>query len=442
MSRKQRKEENKHKKKHKVLKVILTILIIILVMIGGFVSYSTYVNGWGWQGLLATVMGHNQETVEELDEFKVLLLGVSTDLGAQLTDTIMVASYNPKTQNAVLLSIPRDTFVGKSKTSANSYDKINALYQKGVDKTLNAVNEITGLDIEYYAVIDNQALIKTVDAIGGVEFDVPIKMKYDDPTQNLHINLQPGLQLINGEKAEQLLRFRHNNNGTSYSSEYGDNDLGRMRTQREFISATVKQTLQLKNVTKLKSLLDILYENVETNVKLSDVKDYIPYAMDFQMENLNTGVVPGAPAMINNLSFFEYSKSKTQELVQELFSTNGETTESEGKTNTENNSTNKTTLTKIPTSEAAKIKIELLNGSGDSKVLTEATNILKKKGYNIYKTGTTSTSTKTSIIINTEVKDEIITNIKELLDTGTVTNAATSSQSKTDITIILGKDYK
>lgn len=442
MSRKQRKEENKHKKKHKVLKVILTILIIILVMIGGFVSYSTYVNGWGWQGLLATVMGHNQETVEELDEFKVLLLGVSTDLGAQLTDTIMVASYNPKTQNAVLLSIPRDTFVGKSKTSANSYDKINALYQKGVDKTLNAVNEITGLDIEYYAVIDNQALIKTVDAIGGVEFDVPIKMKYDDPTQNLHINLQPGLQLINGEKAEQLLRFRHNNNGTSYSSEYGDNDLGRMRTQREFISATVKQTLQLKNVTKLKSLLDIVYENVETNVKLSDVKDYIPYAMDFQMENLNTGVVPGAPAMINNLSFFEYSKSKTQELVQELFSTNGETTESEGKTNTENNSTNKTTLTKIPTSEAAKIKIELLNGSGDSKVLTEATNILKKKGYNIYKTGTTSTSTKTSIIINTEVKDEIITNIKELLDTGTVTNAATSSQSKTDITIILGKDYK
>ena len=442
MSRKQRKEENKHKKKHKVLKVILTILIIILVMIGGFVSYSTYVNGWGWQGLLATVMGHNQETVEELDEFKVLLLGVSTDLGAQLTDTIMVASYNPKTQNAVLLSIPRDTFVGKSKTSANAYDKINALYQKGVDKTLNAVNEITGLDIEYYAVIDNQALIKTVDAIGGVEFDVPIKMKYDDPTQNLHINLQPGLQLINGEKAEQLLRFRHNNNGTSYSSEYGDNDLGRMRTQREFISATVKQTLQLKNVTKLKSLLDIVYENVETNVKLSDVKDYIPYAMDFQMENLNTGVVPGAPAMINNLSFFEYSKSKTQELVQELFSTNGETTESEGKTNTENNSTNKTTLTKIPTSEAAKIKIELLNGSGDSKVLTEATNILKKKGYNIYKTGTTSTSTKTSIIINTEVKDEIITNIKELLDTGTVTNAATSSQSKTDITIILGKDYK
>ena len=456
MSRRQRIEEKKHKKKHKVLRVILAILVIILVMIGGFVSYSTLVNGWGWQGMLATMMGHNQETVEQLDEFRVLLLGVSTDLGAKLTDTIMVASYNPKTQRAALLSVPRDTFVGKSKTSANSYDKINALYQKGPEKTLAAVNEITGLNIEYYAVIDNQALIKVVDEIGGVEFDVPIKMKYDDPTQNLHINLQPGLQTIDGEKAEQLLRFRHNNNGTSYSSEYGDNDLGRMRTQREFITATVKQTLQLKNATKLGKLLDIVYENVETNVKLSDVKDYLPYAIEFNMENLKTGAVPGTPAMINSISFFEYSKTKTKELIEELFYSDGEESEtdesaktssssssySSSKLDDEDSTTTVTTTTKISTSEAAKIKIELLNGSGNSKALTDATYVLKKKGYNIYKTGTTSTSSKTSIVVNEEVKDDILTNIQELLETGTITKSATSSQSTTDITIILGKDYK
>lgn len=458
MSRRQRIEEKKHKKKHRVLKGILAFLLIILVMIGGFVSYSTYTNGWGWQGMLATMMGHNQDTIEQLDEFRVLLLGVSTDLGAKLTDTIMVASYNPKTQSAALLSIPRDTFVGKSKTSANSYDKINALFQKGPEKTLAAVNEITGLDIEYYAVIDNDALIKVVDEIGGVEFDVPIKMKYDDPTQNLHINLQPGLQTIDGKKAEQLLRFRHNNNGTSYSSEYGDNDIGRMRTQREFITATVKQTLQLKNATKLGKLLDIVYENVETNVKLSDVKDYLPYALEFNMENLKTGAVPGAPTMINNLSFFEYSKTKTKELIDELFYSDGEDSEtgesiktgvdsssssqSSSKTDDKDSKTTSNTTSKISTSEAAKIKIELLNGSGNSKALTDATYILKKKGYNISKTGTTSTSTKTSIIVNDEIKDDILTNIQELLETGSIINSATSSQSKTDITIILGKDFK
>ncbi|MBR3163152.1 MAG: LCP family protein [Clostridia bacterium] len=441
MSRKERNEEKKHKKKHKVLKVILAILLIILVSIGGFVSYSTYVNGWGWQGLLATMMGHNQETVKELEELKVLLLGVSTDIDSKLTDTIMVASYNPKTQSAVLLSVPRDTFVGKSKTSANSYDKINALYQKGPEKTLEAVNEITGLDIKYYAVIDNQALIKTVDEIGGVEFDVPIKMKYDDPSQDLHINLQPGLQKIDGEKAEQLLRFRHNNNGTSYSSEYGDNDIGRMRTQREFISETIKQTLQLKNVMKLGNLAEIVYENVETNVKLSDVKDYLPYAVEFNIENLKTGAVPGAPTMINKLSFFEYNKSETKKLIEELFDADGDDSASTSNTSSSSTSESSTT-TKIPTSEAAKVKIELLNGSGNSKLLTEATNLLKKKGYNVYKTGTTASSSKTSIVVNSDVKEDVLNNIKELLDTGTVTNSATSSQSKTDLTIILGKDYK
>ena len=440
MNRKQRNEENKHKKKHKFLKVVLTILIIILVMIAGFVSYSTYVNGWGWKGLLATMMGHNQETVKELGEFKILLMGVSTDIDSQLTDTIIVASYNPKTQSAALLSVPRDTFVGKSKTSANSYDKINALYQKGPEKTIEAVNEITGLGIKYYAVIDNQALIKTVDAIGGVEFDVPIKMKYDDPSQDLHIDLEPGLQKIDGEKAEQLLRFRHNNNGTSYSSEYGDNDLGRMRTQREFITETAKQTLQFKNATKLKNLLDIVYENVQTNVKLSDVKDYIPYAIEFNMENLKTGAIPGTTAMINKLSFFEYNKNETKKVIEELFGTDGETSSTSSSSSESNKKT--TTTTKIPTSEASKTKIELLNGSGNSKVLTDATNILKKNGYNVYKTGTTSTSSKTSIIVNQEVKEDVLTNIKELLDVGTITNSATSAQSKTDITIILGKDYK
>ena len=65
----------------------------------------------------------------------------------------MIASYNPKTQKATLLSIPRDTFIGKNKNTATSYDKINALYQSSPEKTLAAVNKITGLNIKYYVVI-------------------------------------------------------------------------------------------------------------------------------------------------------------------------------------------------------------------------------------------------------------------------------------------------
>ena len=86
--------------------------------------------------------------------------------------------------------------------------KINALYTKGIDRILAKVNELTGLDLKYYMVVDNEALIKLVDVIGGVEFDVPINMNYHDDTQGLSIELSKGLQVLDGNHAEQLLRFR------------------------------------------------------------------------------------------------------------------------------------------------------------------------------------------------------------------------------------------
>ena len=116
--------------------------------------------------------------------------------------------------------------------NAKPKDKINSIYsEKNPDKILSKINELTGLNIQYYVTIDNNALIKLVDILGGIEYDVPIDMNYDDKTQNLHIHLKKGVQLIDGKKAEMLLRFRHNNNGTSYSNEYGDNDFGRMKTR-------------------------------------------------------------------------------------------------------------------------------------------------------------------------------------------------------------------
>ncbi len=162
------------------------------------------------------------------------MLGQNNDLGQTLTDTIMVLGYNPETQEAFTISIPRDTFVGQNISLAKAQDRINSIYKKkSPEKILNKVSELTGLDIKYYVTVNNEALIKLVDIIGGVEFDVPIDMNYDDKTQNLHIHLNKGVQKIDGKKAEQLLRFRHNNNGTSYSYEYGDNDFGRMKTRKK-----------------------------------------------------------------------------------------------------------------------------------------------------------------------------------------------------------------
>ena len=137
---------------------------------------------------------------------------------------------------------------GKNLASATPNDKINCIYsEKDPDRILSKVKELTGLPIDYYIKIDNTALIKLVDILGGVEFDVPIEMNYDDKSQNLHIHLKKGVQTIDGEKAEQLLRFRHNNNGTSYSKEYGDNDFGRMKTRKKFYFSSFKSNIKSKN---------------------------------------------------------------------------------------------------------------------------------------------------------------------------------------------------
>lgn len=438
-NRNQEKKNSKNKKKHRILKAFLVIILILIALIGGFVGYSVYKNGWGVKSLIQTAMGQSEKKLQNLEPFTVLLLGVSEDISSKLSDTIIVASYNPKTQKATLLSIPRDTFIGTNKNKANSYDKINALYQKNPEKTLNTVNKITGLNIKYYAVISNNALVEVVDTIGGVEFDVPIDMNYDDSSQKLSIHLKKGMQKLNGEQAEGLVRFRHNNNNTSYPSSYGDNDLGRMRTQREFLKEVAKQTIKLKNITKIGSFVDILKENVTTNItNWSLIKDYIPYAIDFNTENLEMANIPGTTGSLgpNNLSFFIYDKSATEKMIKELFEKQNGT----GNVGESNSSTSNIT-TSSKNTENAKIKIEILNGSGDSVLLTKATKALKNEGYNVYKTGTTTPTAKTAIVNKTAVPVKITDEIKDLLGVGAISSNTTSS-STVDVRVVLGKDYK
>ena len=447
-----KKEKKKTKKKNKVLRVLLIILLMIILFIAGFVGYSTYKNGWGVKGMIQTAMGQDEKKLAELDPLTVLIMGVSEDISSKLTDTIMIASYNPKTQKATLLSIPRDTFIGKNKNTATSYDKINALYQSSPEKTLAAVNKITGLDIKYYVVISNNALVQLVDEIGGVEFDVPIDMNYDDSSQNLAIHLKKGKQKLNGEQAEGLVRFRKNKNGTSYPASYGDNDLGRMRTQREFITEVAKQTLQLKNITKIGSFVDIVKQNVTTNIKnWSTITDYVAYAVDFNTENIKTASIPGEAGYYNKLSFFIHDQKETDKLVKELFEEQNGTAEendnplnttNETNTNSSTNTTsNKTTTESSANTEKSNIKIELLNGSGDKTLLNQATKALKAEGYNVYKTGTTTTTTKTTIVNKTAVKNDIVDDIKSVLGVGNISSSV-SSTSTVDIRIVIGKDYK
>ena len=442
---KDKKNRYAKKRKKKIGKKVLIFIIIILLLGIGWFTYRTIRNGGGISGMLATVVGHNENTKKDLKEIKVLILGVSTDTDAELTDTIMIASYNPNTQKANLLSIPRDTFTGKNPKKAVASQKINSLYNinKTPDKTLAAVNELTGLDIKYYVVVKTEALIKLVDAIGGVKFNVPMRMKYTDTSQNLVIDLEEGEQLIDGNKAEQLLRFRHNDyqkgvGMTSYPSEYGDNDFGRMRTQRDFIISTLKQTLKPSNIFKIVQILEIANENVDTNLELSFVKDYIPYAVELDTENITSATLPGTTPDVsttNGVSVFVADKKASKELIQSMFY--ADVTE-ENEDNTISNNT--TSISTTTTQTAEDISIELLNGSGDNSKIEKAKKLLEEAGYNVKKTGKTSSIAQTIITNKKDVTDENLKNIKQVLGKGNISTNK-SSTSLVDVTIIIGKDF-
>lgn len=315
--KKLKKEQKKSGIKRFLLRLFFIILILVIV-IGTLFYKKTQENGGGIKGALITVLGLTVEKVEELDTINVLLLGISEDIDSKLTDTIILCSYNPQNQFASMISIPRDTFVGKNESTAKGTDKINSLYNRNPEKLLNTVSTITGIDVNYYAVVNTQALIEIVDIIGGVRFEVPIDMDYDDPTQDLHIHLKKGIQEIDGEEAEQLLRFRHNNDGSSYPANYGDNDFGRMKTQRNFITETIKQTITFKNVLKAKEITDTIFKNIETNLILEDLLPYIPTAIEFDVNDIVSNQLPGNSKKCNDLWFFVYDKKETKKLVNSL----------------------------------------------------------------------------------------------------------------------------
>ena len=473
MKKEMQAKENMKKKKKKLkikrfFRFIFLIILIAIIIYG--ISFAIKMNKHKaameegeveYDPLSAIALGIDPDKLKEVGRLNVLVVGESDanqglpDPAYFLADTIMVVSYNPQTQQAAILSIPRDTYVGKNKANASASDKINCAYRNKtkMENLLNAVNDLTGLEIDKYVTVDTAAIREIVDAVGGITFNVPIDMDYDDDSQDLYIHLQAGEQLLDGEKAEHLLRFRHNNDMTSYDSEYGDNDFGRMRTQREFIQEAAKQILKIENAPKAVNLMEIVFKNVETNIDMDTMKYYIPYVFKFNPENIQSDYVPGASQKLNGVWLYIADKAETKQVVEDLFTDRQYVEEEQEETTQEANNTQdaqtqqkqeeKKTETKeeqkTETKQGKGITIEVLNGTGKKDNLSKVCDKLKEAGYDVTKMGETSV-TESTMIINRTKKDSSISNdIKGLINTGSVTSG--SDNSKVDFTIILGNDY-
>ncbi len=271
----------------------------------------TFVLGFG--GLF--LGGDDSGIVEPVDKEtgKVNALVVGVDSTASLTDTIMVVSYDLDNNSINVLSIPRDTrmYVG------SRYQKINTAYsiskggkKNGINGTIDAVTRLTGIPINYYAEFSFDAFRETIDALGGVYVDVPQNMKYTDPAQDLYINLQKGYQLLDGEKAEQFVRFRR----------YPMGDIDRVAAQQTFIKAVAEQKLNASIIPRLPELFKALQKNLKTNITASVVARYVSNLSDLTGDSVHMHALPGESNSTDyGASYWIADMSQLKMLIEQTF---------------------------------------------------------------------------------------------------------------------------
>ncbi len=251
-------------------------------------------------------------------KFNVLILGVDED-GVR-ADTIMIFSVDNINKTVKVLSIPRDTRItlntGKSM-------KINScLGFKSREKfMIETVKTVTKMPIHYYCEVNFEGFIKIIDILGGVDYNVPHDMNYDDPVQDLHIHLKKGMQHLDGQAAHDFVRFRHNNKSEDVYAPgvYYQGDIGRISAQQDFLAELFRQKMQPQYLLKAPELINAAYSNVKTNFTIASALDFVSILNSAESTDLESFVLPGEGKYVGNVSYYIYSPSETKKLVLEEF---------------------------------------------------------------------------------------------------------------------------
>lgn len=214
---------------------------------------------------------------ESMERMNLLILGLDSRGNERgRADTIMIAGFNPERDEITLLSIPRDTRV-KVK---GAWEKINAAYFYGGEElTQQSLEDFLGIKIDHYAILDFKGFEQLVDIVGGIEVDVPVRMYYPEEG----IDLEPGLQTLNGRQALGYARYRYT----------ADGDIGRAKRQQQVVQLLMEKLLRLRNVVKLPQLVKALAENVETDIPASQMLSLAKAAQQANEKPVNAMVLPG-----------------------------------------------------------------------------------------------------------------------------------------------------
>lgn len=252
-----------------------------------------------------------QELLVARDKAMILIMGVDTredDIGR--SDTMMVAAVDPKKKQASLLSVPRDTRVH---IDGYGYEKINAAFLLGGRQLAQrTVEDFLGTPIDHYVMVNNRAFKRVIDAIGGIDIDVEMRMEYEDPWDDdggLVIDLYPGFQHLDGKEAIGYVRYRDE-----------EGDIGRIARQQKFVRAVMEKITSPAIITDLPGIASVVYDNIETDMSLRQLLELAGAFKEAKSQGLKAEMIPGEPYdnPEDGLNYWVPSIYTTREMVAEV----------------------------------------------------------------------------------------------------------------------------
>lgn len=305
------------KRKSKILKRILLVVILLFLAIGGYTGFLLYktfkVANESYTELDRGEKSKLREVIieAEQDPISVLIMGIedwSTGGKNGRTDSLLLATLNPENKTMKLLSIPRDTKVFIE--SENKEDKINHAYVfGGKEGTVEAVETLLQIPIDYYATVNFKAFKDIIDEIGGITVNVPFDFWERSDVDNSKIYFTKGEMTLDGEEALAYARMRKRD---------PRGDFGRNDRQQQIISLVIDKLMSPNNLFKLNAIADHIGTNVETNMAVREALGLQKTYTNFSSHNIEKLSIEGVDSYENGVYYFVPKEESIEKMKQEL----------------------------------------------------------------------------------------------------------------------------
>lgn len=410
------------------LKLALLIMAMVVATVGG-----AYVRLYGYFSPKVESIKESVQHDEKTGKINICIVGKDNTEDSHRADTILFTTLDLDNKTVQVLSIPRDTRV---QIPGRGWDKINHAYPYGGIELLNrTLINYLGMPIHYYIELDYSSFPKIVDLLGGVDIYVEKRLKYVDRAGGLYIDIPQGLQHMDGETALKFVRFRHDALG----------DIGRIKRQQQFMKALLQKIANQAVSTKMPTLLKEIIQALQTDLPAEEALKLAMYFRDIPPQNIRFFTLPGKPAVLSGVSYWLGDVNRALAMLSAPISeeeqeegnamkdtaTSPEKLLEEGKEQIDRN-----TIARNIT-----CRVAVLNGDGTAGLANQFADVLQRYGIDIaYKSNARHFDYHyTSILYprNLERESKMLGQLLGISDA-----LVKPSDSTTNLTIIIGHDYK